>query len=155
MNVIKDIRMNEKTLFGRKTRFNSVYSLLVFQLLLVCPFFVIRNPFNINGSPLGGKVGFFEAYKIYSKRWSLETVFKECMGLLGLGKCQSNNFAAQIASTMLVASLYNILSVVKRFIGYETIGELFRQTNQDRHELSICERIWKAILELVAATPKV
>lgn len=58
MNVIKGIRMNEQTLFGRKSRFNSKYSLLqVFQLLLVCPCFMIRNPFNICGSPLGGKLG--------------------------------------------------------------------------------------------------
>lgn len=37
MNVINGVRMNEQTLFGRKTRCNGVYSLLqVFQLLLVC-----------------------------------------------------------------------------------------------------------------------
>ena len=34
MSVIKGIKMNEQTLFGRKSRCNSVYSLLhVFQLL--------------------------------------------------------------------------------------------------------------------------
>ena len=58
MNVIKGIKMNEQTLFGRNSRCNSKYSLLqVFQLLLVCPCFMIRNPFNIYGSPLGGKLG--------------------------------------------------------------------------------------------------
>ncbi len=36
MSVIKCIKMNEQTLFGRKSRFNCKYSLLqVFQLLLV------------------------------------------------------------------------------------------------------------------------
>ena len=100
-------------------------------------------------------LGFFEAYRIYSRRWSLEVIFKECKGLLGLGKCQSNNFAAQIASTSLVALQYNILSAVKRFMDYETIGEIFRQANQDSHELTISERIWQAILELVTAITKV
>ena len=58
MDIIKGIRMNEWTLFGRKSRCNSKYSLLqVFQLLLVCPCFMIRNPFNIYGSSLGGKLG--------------------------------------------------------------------------------------------------
>ena len=58
MSVIKGIKMNEQTLFGRKSRCNSVYSLLhVFQLLLVCPCFMIRNPFSVTGSPLGGKLG--------------------------------------------------------------------------------------------------
>ena len=100
-------------------------------------------------------LGFLEAYKIYSRRWSLEVVFKESKGLLGLGKCQSANFAAQIACTSLVALQYDILSVVKRFMDYETIGELFRQVGQDSLELTITERIWQAILELVAAITKV
>ena len=99
--------------------------------------------------------GFFETYRIYSRRWSIEVVFKESKGLLGMGKCQSNNFAAQIASTSLVALRYNILSVVKRFMDYETIGELFRQAGQDSHELTISQRIWQAILELVAIITKV
>lgn len=90
-----------------------------------------------------------------SRRWSLEVVFKESKGLLGLGKCQSNNFAAQIASTSLVALQYNVLSVVKRFMAYETIGELFRLANQDSHEITISERIWGAILELVAAITRI
>ena len=100
-------------------------------------------------------LGFFEAYRIYSRRWSQEVIFKESKGLLGLGKCQSANFAAQIASTSLVAIQYNILSAVKRFTDYETIGELFRQVNLDSQELTISERIWQAILELVAAITKV
>jgi hypothetical protein len=58
MHVMKGIKMNEQILIGRKSRFNSVYSLLhVFQLLLVCPCFMIRNPFNVAGTPLGGKLG--------------------------------------------------------------------------------------------------
>lgn len=100
-------------------------------------------------------LGFLEAYRIYSRRWSIEVVFKESKGLLGMGKCQSNNFAAQIAGTSLVVLQYDILSVVKRFMDYETIGELFRQAGQDSHELTISERIWQAILELVAVITKV
>ena len=47
MEVIRGIRMTEQTLFGRKSRCNNKYSLLqVFQLLLVCPCFMIRNPYN-------------------------------------------------------------------------------------------------------------
>lgn len=58
MSVIKGIKMNEQTQFGRRSRCNSVYSLLhVFQLLLMCPCFMIRNPFGVIGSPLDGKLG--------------------------------------------------------------------------------------------------
>ena len=57
-NVIKGIRMNEQTLFGRKGRCNCKHSLLqVFQPPLVWPWVMIRNPFSIYGSPLGGKLG--------------------------------------------------------------------------------------------------
>ena len=54
-----------------------------------------------------------------------------------------------------MALQYNILSAVKRFMDYETIGELFRQAGQDSLELTITERSWQAILELVAAITKV
>lgn len=33
------------------------------------------------------RLEFLEAYRIYAQRWSLEVVFKEAKGLLGLGKC--------------------------------------------------------------------
>ena len=90
------------------------------------------------------KLEFFEAYKIYSQRWSLEVIFKEAKGMLGLGKCQANNFASQIASTSLVALQYNILSVVKRFTAYETMGKLFQDITKDSLELSVTDRIWGA-----------
>ena len=50
---------------------------------------------------------------------------------------------------------YNILSAVKRFMDYETIGELFRQVMRDSHELTVSERNRMAILEFVAAITKV
>ena len=50
--------MNEQTLFGRKSRCHSEYPLLyVSQLLLMRPYFMIRNPFNVIGSALGDKLG--------------------------------------------------------------------------------------------------
>jgi len=79
-------------------------------------------------------VDLLETYKIYSRRWFLEVIFKESNGLLGLGKCQPANFATQVASISLVALQYNILSLVKRFMDYESIVELFRQTGQASNE---------------------
>ena len=94
---------------------------------------------------------FFEAYRLYSQRWALEVIFKESKGLLGLGKCQANNFASQIAATSLTALQYNILSVVKRFEAYETMGKLFENASKDSLELSITERLWGALQEIVIA----
>ena len=44
---------------------------------------------------------------------------------------------------------YNILSFIKRFEAYETIGGLFNQTVNGTIELSVTERIWDLILQIV------
>jgi len=93
---------------------------------------------------------FEQAYKIYSTRWSVEVFFKECKQYLGLGKCQAQDFDAQIAATMLCMMQYNLLSVVKRFNGYETLGELFRASQKDVLKLTISEQIWLIIIEIAS-----
>ena len=155
--IIKKLNKRGEKKYSRKLRCWYMSADVVFADTHVRLFFIRRS----KRGPWSGllttdlSLGFFEAYRIYSRRWSQEVIFKESKGLLGLGKCQSANFAAQIASTSLVAIQYNILSAVKRFADYETIGELFRQVNLDSQELTISERIWQAILELVAAITKV
>ena len=155
--IIKKLNRRGEKKYSRKLRCWYMSADVVFADTHVRLFFIRRS----KRGPWSGllttdlSLGFFEAYSIYSRRWSQEVIFKESKGLLGLGKCQSANFAAQIASTSLVAIQYNILSAVKRFTDYETIGELFRQVNLDSQELTISERIWQAILELVAAITKV
>lgn len=93
---------------------------------------------------------FEQAYKIYSTRWSVEVFFKESKQLLGLGKCQAQDFDAQIAATTLCMLQYNLLSVVKRFNDYETLGELFRAAQKDSLEITIAEQIWLIIIEIAA-----
>jgi len=95
-------------------------------------------------------LSFEQAYKIYSIRWSVEVFFKEAKQYLGLGKCQAQDFDAQIASTTLCMIQYNLLSAVKRFNDYETFGELFRASQKDALKLTISEQIWLIITELVA-----
>ena len=72
-------------------------------------------------------------------------------GLLNLGKCQARNFTEQIASVSLCALQYNILCYVKRFDSYETIGGLFAEVTTGTKELSIVEKIWLLIIEVVTA----
>ena len=95
------------------------------------------------------QLDFFEAYRIYSRRWSLEVVFKESKGNLGLGKYQMRNFSSQISMTAITAMQYNILSTAKRFSDYETIGGLFMDATKGCVELTLAERIWGMILEIV------
>lgn len=92
---------------------------------------------------------FFKAYEIYAMRWSIEVCFAEMKGLLNLGKCQARNFTEQIASATLCALQYNVLGYVKRFDSYETIGGLFAEITSGTKELSIVEKIWLLIIEVV------
>lgn len=100
-------------------------------------------------------LGFPEAFRIYSMRWSVEVFFKEAKGLLGMGKSQTRSFASQIAAVSIAVLQYNILSVLKRFRSYETLGALFRALDEETMELSVTERIWQAILSVVQAISKI
>lgn len=93
---------------------------------------------------------FKEAYRIYSMRWSTEVFFHEAKGLLGLGQCQCRDFSSQIASISLAILQYNILSTVKRFEDYQTIGGLFNETLSGTLELSVTSKIGEAILDAIA-----
>jgi len=93
---------------------------------------------------------FEQAYKVYSIRWSVEVFFKESKQYLGLGKCQSQDFDAQIAHTTICMVQYNLLSVAKRFADYESLGELFRNTKAETIQLTVVERIWQIIIEILA-----
>lgn len=95
-------------------------------------------------------LNFERAYRIYSTRWAIEVYFKEGKQHLGLGKCESRDFDAQIAHTTMCMVRYNVLSAAKRFESYETLGGLFREANSDALELTISERVWLILLELVA-----
>ena len=44
---------------------------------------------------------------------------------------------------------YNILSYVKRNESYETIGGLFAEITKNSVELSVAERIWLLIVEVI------
>ncbi|MGN1156398.1 MAG: transposase [Agathobacter sp.] len=94
---------------------------------------------------------FIKAWQIYSRRWALEVVFKDCKTNLGFGKCQSTSFASQIAAATLCCIQYNILSVARRFSDYETIGGLFREISKETVQLSVAQQIWGMLQELVTA----
>ena len=96
------------------------------------------------------KLDFKKAFEIYSMRWAIEVCTKEEKSLLGMDKCQSRHFAAQIAHISITCLQYNFLSVTKRFSDYETIGELFRGTKEDALEMTIAERILDFVINVAA-----
>ena len=90
-------------------------------------------------------MNFVRAFEFYERRWGIEVIFKECRGYLGLGKCQSRSYNAQIADTTLCFMMYQMLSLAKRFSEYETLGALFRS---ERDRLQVLT-LWSRTLEEV------
>jgi hypothetical protein len=82
-------------------------------------------------------------------RWSIDVFLKEGKGLLGLGKSQSTVFAVQIAIIPLTILHYNILNTVKRFAAYQTIGGPLNEATDGVIQLSVTERIWGVLQEIV------
>lgn len=83
------------------------------------------------------ELNFQQAYRIYANRWSIEVFFREGKQYLQMGKCESQDFDAQIAATTLCMLQYNLLAVVRRFSAYQTNGELFRDIEKDTLQLKI------------------
>lgn len=96
-------------------------------------------------------LGFLRAYEIYAMRWSIEVFFSDSKRLLGLADCSARDFSSQIAHVSLVMIRYNLLASIKRSMDYETIGGLFRDIYEGVQELTVVEKIWGIILEVVAA----
>ncbi|MBQ5980956.1 MAG: hypothetical protein IJL54_02135 [Prevotella sp.] len=51
--------------------------------------------------------------------------------------------------TAITAMQYNLLSTSRRFSDYETVGGLFKDATRSSVELTLVERIWDMILEIV------
>ena len=89
------------------------------------------------------------AFELYARRWCIEVAHKEMKGLLNLGKCQCVDFAGQVAALSLCMIQYDILGTVKRFESYETIGGLFAEITGETVELTVVQRIWGLIIEVI------
>jgi hypothetical protein len=70
--------------------------------------------------------------------------------LLGLADCSSRDFSAHIAHVSLVMIRYNMLASIKRALDYDTIGGLCGDMYLGVHELTVVEKIWAIIIEVVA-----
>ena len=94
-------------------------------------------------------LSFVEAIELYQIRWTIEVLFKECKQYLRLGGSQNTDFDGQIADITITLATHTILSLQKRFSSYETMGELFRETQQHLLELTLWERLVKVFLKMV------
>lgn len=93
-------------------------------------------------------LSFQQAMKIYNIRWTIEVLFKECKQHLNLGKCQSNDFDAQIADTTISLLVYMMLSFHKKIHSYTTLGALFAQYRDEFIEATVAEKLWQLFISL-------
>ena len=93
-------------------------------------------------------LSFQQAMKIYNIRWTIEVLFKECKQHLNLGKCQSNDFDAQIADTTISLLVYMMLSFHKKIHCYNTLGALFAQYRDEFIEATVAEKLWQLFITL-------
>jgi hypothetical protein len=93
-------------------------------------------------------LNFQQAMKIYNIRWTIEVLFKECKQHLNLGKCQSNDFDAQIADTTISLVVYMMLSFHKKIHSYTTLGALFAQYRDEFIEATVAEKLWQLFISL-------
>lgn len=143
--------------YSRKLKCNYIVYDAVFGGVPVRIFLVRRTQHGKWNGLLTTDTGldFIKAWQIYSRRWTLEVVFKDCKTNLGFGKCQSTSFASQIAAATLCCLQYDILSVARRFSDYETIGGLFRKITRETVQLSVAQQIWGILQDLVTAIARV
>ena len=92
---------------------------------------------------------FIQMVEIYKIRWTIEVFFKESKQLLGLGKCHSNDFDAQIADITITMIQYILLSLRYRFEHYENRGALFNHMKEGIIQERFNERLWELFIELL------
>jgi predicted nucleic acid-binding Zn finger protein len=94
-------------------------------------------------------LSFIKMIEIYQIRWTIEVFFKEAKQLLQLGKCQSNDFDAQIAETTITMVQHLMLTMKYRFETYESKGVLFDQAKEKVVQHRLSERLWGLFMELL------
>lgn len=95
------------------------------------------------------KINFVKIMEVYKIRWTIEVFFKECKQYLLLGKCQSQDFDAQIADTTLSMIRYVLLSYYERTHYGMTIGGIFRNLSQAAIEENLLTDISLYFVELL------
>jgi len=94
-------------------------------------------------------LSFIKAIEIYQIRWTIEVLFKECKQYLSLGESQNTDFDGQVADLTITLVTHTILSLQKRFSSYETMSQLYRETQLHLLELTLWERLIKVFLKMI------
>lgn len=101
------------------------------------------------------RLSFIKMVEIYQIRWSVEVFFKEAKQLLGLGKCQSNDFDAQICDATLTMVQYILLALRFRYENYESKPGMFAQIKEETLQQRLDQRLWGLFLEIVRVVAEI
>ena len=143
----KELRQALKSQAKRCRKLNSRYIEVIVEYKSVGRVKLIFSRFSRRGQwqlllTTDLKLSYIKVIETYSIRWGIEVLFKECKQHLNLGKCQSNDFDAQIAETTLSFMIFTMLSFHKRVSSYETMGGLFKALSEEMVEATIAQRLW-------------
>lgn len=95
------------------------------------------------------RLTFIKMIEIYQTRWTIEVFFKEAKQLLGLGKCQSNDFDAQIADATITMVQHILLTCRFRFENYESKTGMFAQIKEEATMQRLNQRLWGLFIEII------
>lgn len=95
------------------------------------------------------RLTFIKMIEIYQTRWTIEVFFKEAKQLLGLGKCQSNDFDAQIADATITMIQHILLTCRFRFENYESKTGMFAQIKEEATMQRLNQRLWGLFIEVI------
>jgi len=87
------------------------------------------------------EMSYVKAIETYSIRWNIEIGFKETKQLLGLGKCQANDFSSQLAHTTSVFIMHAILATCKDREDHQSLGVLFESLREQYTKLLTMDKI--------------
>lgn len=153
LNAHQLITKNERKRSKYSRKYKSTYiSLVVDYKGTKVRLFLIRYNNSKNWTVLlttDLTLSFIKAIELYQIRWTIEVLFKECKQYLRLGESQNTDFDGQVADLTITLITHTILSLQKRFCSYETMGELYRETQLHLLELTLWERLIKVFLKMV------
>jgi hypothetical protein len=92
---------------------------------------------------------YIQAIETYAIRWNIEIGFKEAKGILGLEKCQANDFDSQIAHISAIFISHAILVNCKYHEEYQSLGILYAQIEQQYTQLLTMEKLLLLFEELI------
>jgi hypothetical protein len=95
------------------------------------------------------RLTFVEMIEIYQIRWTIEVFFKESKQLLGLGRCQSNDFDAQIADATITMVQHILLTMRYRIENYESMQGLFSEITEAAIQQRLNRRLWGLFIEIL------